>query len=159
MNEKCKCCAHPSKGCIPFLMSLSTPELREWCRVWKERLKLSNAQLADKSGVPKGTVDRIMGHGDVGISLTTIRLLISGLTGCSLAELAACTGENIEGAEELRQLREENQQLKHELAQIEKLERKHEAILDRIERHLATYKYIIIALLAACAALVFTLIY
>ena len=161
MQEKCNGCVRPSKGCIPFLMSLSTPELREWFRVWTDRLGWSHAQLAEKSTVPKGTVDRILGRGDVGISLTTIRLLICAFTGCSLAELAACSANsgNFEAAEEIRQLKDENQRLKQELAYSEKLGRKDEATIGRMERLLVTRNRYIVALLVTCITMMFAMLY
>ena len=102
MKEKCNNCAHPSKSCISFLMTLSTKEMLEWCRIWKERLGWSNATLAEKSHVPKGTIDRVLSYakGDdiTEVKLSTIRPIICALTGCSIEELEACSS----GAEDNR---------------------------------------------------------
>ena len=95
MKEKCNNCVRPSKACISYLMTLSTREMLEWCRIWKDRLGWSNATLAAKSGVPKGTIDRILSltKGELDktdVKLVTIRPIICALTGCTLEELEAC---------------------------------------------------------------------
>lgn len=99
MREKCKNCVHPSKACISYLMTLSTRDMLEWCRIWKDRLGWSNATLAVKSNVPKGTIDRILSltKGELDktdVKLVTVRPIICALTGCTLEELENCEVEN-----------------------------------------------------------------
>lgn len=161
MHEKCNVCSRPSKGCIPFLMSLSTPELLEWCRYWKDRLGWSNAELAKRSGVPKGTVDRVVGHSDMGVALVTIRPIICAIVSCSPAELAACSSDVdiAEAAEGVRLLQEENQRLRNNLEYIERLERKDEATIGRMEQLLRTRNRYITALFVVCVTMVLALVY
>mgnify|MGYP003316688659 CR=1 FL=1 len=95
MKEKCNNCLRPSKACISYLMTLSTREMFEWCRIWKDRLGWSNATLAAKSKVPKGTIDRILSltKGELDktdVKLVTVRPIICALTGCTLEELETC---------------------------------------------------------------------
>lgn len=95
MREKCNNCVHPSKACISFLMTLSTREMLEWCRIWKDRLGWSNATLAVKSNVPKGTIDRILSLtkselDKTDVKLVTVRPIICALTGCTIEELETC---------------------------------------------------------------------
>ena len=97
MKEKCKNCVRPNKTCIPYLMTLSTKEMLEWCRMWKDKLGWSNGTLAEKSNVPKGTIDRILSYAKIGddvagVKLATIRPIICALTGCSIEELESCEG-------------------------------------------------------------------
>lgn len=99
MREKCNNCVRPSKACISYLMTLSTREMLEWCRIWKDRLGMSNATLAAKSNVPKGTIDRILSltKGELDktdVKLVTVRPIICALTGCTLEELENCEVEN-----------------------------------------------------------------
>lgn len=99
MREKCNNCVRPSKACISYLMTLSTREMLEWCRIWKERLGMSNATLSAKSNVPKGTIDRILSltKGELDktdVKLVTVRPIICALTGCTLEELETCEIEN-----------------------------------------------------------------
>lgn len=99
MREKCNNCVRPSKACISFLMTLSTREMLEWCRIWKDRLGMSNATLAAKSNVPKGTIDRILSLtkselDKADVKLVTVRPIICALTGCTIEELETCEVEN-----------------------------------------------------------------
>ena len=45
---------------LPQVMSLNPTDLINWCRNRKQFLGLSNQKLAEQSGVPVGTIDRIM---------------------------------------------------------------------------------------------------
>lgn len=45
---------------LPQVMSLNPSELINWCRNRKQFLGLSNQRIAEQSGVPVGTIDRIM---------------------------------------------------------------------------------------------------
>lgn len=45
---------------LPQIMSLNPIDLIDWCRKRKQFLGLSNQRLAEQSGVPVGTIDRIM---------------------------------------------------------------------------------------------------
>lgn len=95
MREKCNNCVRPSKSCISYLMTLSTREMLEWCRIWKERMHMSNAMLAEKSRVPKGTIDRILSKakdelGTADVKLVTVRPLICAIIGCTIDELCEC---------------------------------------------------------------------
>lgn len=48
---------------LPNVLSLNPTDLINWCRNRKQFLGLSNQRLAEQSGVPVGTIDRIMaGH-------------------------------------------------------------------------------------------------
>lgn len=123
MKDKCKNCLRPSKGCISYLMTLSTKEMLEWCRFWKEKLGWSNAVLAENSNVPKGTIDRVMSHAKpeddaTGVKLATIRPIICALTGCTMEELEACKSDGNAAHEVLLDkinfLAEDNARLKRE---------------------------------------------
>lgn len=45
---------------LPQIMSLNPSELIRWCKSRKKTLGISNAKLAEMSGIPIGTIDRIM---------------------------------------------------------------------------------------------------
>ena len=99
MREKCNNCTRPSKSCIPYLLTLSTRETLEWCRIWKDRLGWSNATLAEKSHVPKGTIDRTLSHvkdehDTTEVKFITVRPIICALIGCTVEELENCVIAN-----------------------------------------------------------------
>ena len=45
---------------LPEILSLNSGDLIEWMKKRKAEMGLSNAKLAEMSGVPEGTIDRIM---------------------------------------------------------------------------------------------------
>ncbi len=45
---------------FPNIMSLNPQDLVAWCKMRKKSLELSNQKLSEQSGVPVGTIDRIM---------------------------------------------------------------------------------------------------
>ena len=59
MFDRCIGCDRLGKDCVPNLMALPFPDLMNW---WKKRQALldwTNQELADKSGIPVGTINRI----------------------------------------------------------------------------------------------------
>jgi hypothetical protein len=120
MREKCKNCVRPTKACISYLMTLSTKEMLEWCRIWKEKLGWSNATLAEKSRVPKGTIDRVLSLAKTGgdtseVKLSTVRPIICALIGCSIEELESCDSAN---EISFSALMEKNKDLQENLTQL-----------------------------------------
>lgn len=60
MRKECLTCGHIGIDCLPYLVSLPPDELIEWC-IWRKKgLHLSNADIADRTNVPKGTIDRLL---------------------------------------------------------------------------------------------------
>ena len=88
MFDKCQTCAHSGKDCIPHLMALAATDLLAWCKERKKKLDLSNAEIAEKSNVPKGTIDRLFGKEEfTEFRFSTIQPVIRVLTGCRLEDL------------------------------------------------------------------------
>lgn len=92
MFEKCITCDHVS-GCphSPRFYMLSPPEVIDWCRKRKKFLGLSNEDIADMSGLPHGTVSRLLGGNYADYKHTTIQPLLRTLTGDGLGELPCPT--------------------------------------------------------------------
>lgn len=61
MFEKCIKCDRLGESCVPNLMLLSFADLIQWCGKRQQFLGWKNQQLADKSNVPIGTINRIKG--------------------------------------------------------------------------------------------------
>lgn len=84
MYSQCVKCPKIGISCDgPNFFALQTPELLAWCKERKKELHLSNAQLADMSGMPKGTIDRLFAGDHVDFRYETIRPLLKALTGGS----------------------------------------------------------------------------
>lgn len=88
MLESCKTCTHYGRDCILFVMSLPVSDLIAWMRIRKDALRLSNAEIAEASGVPKGTVDRIFASsGPSDLRVTTAQPIVRVLAGCTMDDL------------------------------------------------------------------------
>ena len=132
MFEKCIKCNRMGESCVPNLMLLPFADLMQWCSKRQKYLDWSNQTLADKSGVPVGTINRIKA-GEEDCRYSTIRCILITLIGGTTDEFA-CT-ELVE--RELRQKEEmevsaaklavvetENEMLKNRLLQIDEQHRK-----------------------------------
>ena len=90
MYEKCIGCDRLGKDCIPNLYIMDVEEIREWAREQKEYKGLTNAELSELSGVPKGTIDhsfsvRVGKHVDMNYS--TFAPLLRALIGAEAEEM------------------------------------------------------------------------
>ncbi|MBQ8616214.1 MAG: hypothetical protein IJ418_01755 [Clostridia bacterium] len=82
MYTECLTCPKIGKTCDgPNFFAMSTPELLAWCKARKAELRVSNARLAELSGMPKGTIDRLFAGEHVDFRYETIRPLLKALTG------------------------------------------------------------------------------
>lgn len=70
-----------SKFSYPEVLSLNPKELIAWCNNRKKEKRLSNAKLADITGVPEGTIDRIFTGKNLEFRYSTIQPIVSYLIG------------------------------------------------------------------------------
>lgn len=66
---------------LPHVMSLNPSDLINWCRNRKQFLGLSNQRIAEQSGVPVGTIDRIMAGKYTEFRYSSIQPIIALLLG------------------------------------------------------------------------------
>ncbi len=66
---------------LPQVMSLNPTDLINWCRNRKQFLGLSNQKLAEQSGVPIGTIDRIMAGKYTEFRYSSIQPIVTVLIG------------------------------------------------------------------------------
>ena len=66
---------------LPQVMSLNPSDLINWCRNRKHFLGLSNQRLAEQSGVPVGTIDRIMAGKYTEFRYSSIQPIVAVLIG------------------------------------------------------------------------------
>lgn len=133
MFDKCQTCAHSGKDCIPHLMALAATDLLAWCKDRKKKLDLSNAEIAEKSNVPKGTIDRLFGKEEfTEFRFSTIQPVIRVLTGCKLEDLDCA--DPVRADQTLIDMIEKQ---KHE---IESLKKENAYLLRQEERYALDYK-------------------
>lgn len=133
MFEKCIKCDRLGDSCVPNLMLLTFSDLIQWCTKRQKHLEWKNQDLADKSKVPVGTINRIKAGDYLDCKYSTIRNILLALIGGTTDEFP-CT-EQVE--KELKHLEElekqaaklsaveaENEMLKERLRQIDEQHRK-----------------------------------
>ena len=125
--KNCKNCTHAGRDCFPHIASLPSSELIAWCRIRKDALRLSNGDIADRSGVPKGTVDRIFSSDMADCRLSTILPIICVLSGCQTDELA-CTHD----AQTEMSLKEKNAHLSETVERLEAENKHQQETIDRV---------------------------
>lgn len=82
MYLECISCPKMGISCDgPNFVAMSATELLEWCKSRKAHMGLSNGRLAELSGMPKGTIDRLFAGQHVDFRYETIRPLVKALTG------------------------------------------------------------------------------
>ena len=64
-----------------YFINLNPSEIVKWCRDRKKSLAISNQKLADLSGVPIGTIDRIMSGNYTEFKYSSIQPIVSTLLG------------------------------------------------------------------------------
>ena len=66
---------------LPQILSLNPADLINWCKTRKQFLGLSNQRLAEQSGVPVGTIDRIMAGKYTEFRYSSIQPIVAVLIG------------------------------------------------------------------------------
>lgn len=86
--NRCLNCIHINAGRCdgPNFLAMSLERFCEWCRDRKEALDWTNAELADKAGLAKVTIDRIMAGKVDDLKVSTMQLLTKALVNGSWGE-------------------------------------------------------------------------
>ena len=80
--RKCVTCDRLGSTCGgPDFYMLSPSELTEWCKARKKYLGISNAKVAELSGVPRGTVDSFFASARPDFRYDTVRNILNALIG------------------------------------------------------------------------------
>jgi len=111
MYSECIKCQKIGISCDgPNFFAMNTSELLAWCKARKAGLHISNARLAELSGMPKGTIDRLFAGEHFDFRYETIRPLLKALTG------GAWAGNPCGALQEDEALQKKMQELEAEIA-------------------------------------------
>jgi predicted transcriptional regulator len=96
----CISCAKLGQSCDgPNFLAMSVERWCEWCRLRRDHLKWKNQTIADKAGVSKMSIDRIMAGDVKDLRITTMqtvtRALVNGVWGQSPCVLVTETEKEI----------------------------------------------------------------
>lgn len=132
MFEKCITCKKIGDSCVPNLMLLPFSDLMQWCSKRQKHLEWRNQDLADRSKVPIGTINRIKAGEYVDCKYSTIKNILIALIGGTTDEFP-CTDLVEKDLQQMAQLEKqaaklskveaENERLKEQLRQIDELHR------------------------------------
>ena len=132
MYEKCIKCERLGESCVPNLMLLPFNDLIQWAIKRQKHLSWTNQQLADKSNVPVGTINRIKAGEYLDCKYSTIKSILIALIG-GITDEFPCTevvAKELQQMELLEQqaaklicAEQENKKLKARLEQIDELHR------------------------------------
>lgn len=133
MFEKCIKCPRLGESCVPNLMLLPFADLIQWCTKRQKYLDWKSQDLAEKSKVPIGTINRIKAGDYLDCKYSTIKNILIALIGGTTDEFS-CT-EQVEKellqmevlekqAKTLSAVEEENKALKCRLEQIDEMHRR-----------------------------------
>lgn len=135
MYRECITCPRLGVTCDgPNFVALPAAELLEWCKLRKVHLKMSNAKLAELSGMPKGTLDGLFSGDRHDFRYESIRPVVKALVGIDWAS-NPCADPHDPAADEhlkntIKVLESENAKLRQRL---EEAETKHHLDLERVK--------------------------
>ena len=118
MFEKCIKCERLGQSCAPNLMVLPFQDLIQWCTKRQKYLEWTNQELADRSTVPVGTINRIKAGNYADCKYTTIRNILIALMGGTTDEFPCA---------------EQMEELEKQAAKYTAVEKENEALRCRLE--------------------------
>lgn len=127
MYNECITCPKLGVSCDgPNFVAMSAMELLNWCKQRKKHLDISNAELAELSGTPKGTIDRLLSGEHMDFRYETMRPLVKALVGAEWSGIPCPDVSETDASQKQKRI----EQLEHENSdmrtQMEHMQIKHE---------------------------------
>ena len=121
MRKKCIDCTHRATDCAQGLMTLPLKELLAWCKDTKKRVGITNTKISEMTGIPIGTLERIMAGKIEDAKFSSIQPIVAALL--EFTPGVTCPDDDALSAAHLRQ----------RLTELTRVE----AEKEKLERHLA----------------------
>ena len=126
--EKCNGCDRIGIDCIPYLVSLSSDDLLEWCRIRKKQLRMTNEELAEKANSAMGTINRLFSSKRTDFMYSSMQPIVFALLGIDGDDISCTKPDTKElerkHKEEIERIRQEDKRmidfLNKQLAQEQK---------------------------------------
>lgn len=123
MYKDCLTCPKLGVSCDGAnFLAMSAHELLGWCKLRKNKLGLSNLELAEKSGVPLGTLNRLFASDMIDCKYETVRPIVKALVGEWSDNPCPTPGDALQDEHlinELARLKAENEEIKRHAAEFE----------------------------------------
>ena len=130
MKKDCAKCEHLGRDCPKKLMLLPLDELIDWCLHIMKQYRITHEGLAKLSGVPKGTIDRILAKQSADCKYSTIHTIVCTLFECMGVSAICLDDITTESAAQADELARQNAELRASLASSEK---ERQALQSRVE--------------------------
>jgi hypothetical protein len=131
--KNCTTCERLGKDCPKKLLLLPLDELIDWLQHLMGKHKITHETMARISGVPKGTIDRVMAKQSADCRYSTMHAMVRGLFG-ALGLSSDCAGEDAAAVARP----DEVMQLRHDL---DTSERERQALRERVEEFTARHDF------------------
>lgn len=135
MFEKCITCNRIGESCVPNLMLLSFPDLIKWCDKRQKSIGWTNQELAYRSTVPIGTINRIKAGEYQDCKYSTIRSILITLIGGTTDEFS-CTEQVEKELRNMEELEQQAEKLSVALAEIEYWKKENDRKAKIIDKYL-----------------------
>ena len=132
MFDKCIPCKRIGESCVPNLMLLPFSDLMQWCIKRQKHLEWTNQKLAEKSGVPVGTINRIKAGEYLDCKYSTIKNILIALIGGTTDEFA-CTAQVEKELQNMEQLEQQAARLTIVETENERLKADNERLISRFK--------------------------
>lgn len=129
MYSECVRCQKLGKECDgPNFVAMPPQELIAWCKERKKHLGLTNAKLADLSGLPQGTIDSLLANSHADYKVGTIQKLLQVLVGGKWAGDPCADPTGAASAELQEKIRTLESEIKHRDETIKELRKNNESL-------------------------------
>lgn len=81
MDRNCRVCERRATDCAQGLMTLPLRDLLTWCRATKKKAGITNAKIAEMTGIPIGTIERTMSGRLDDAKFSTVQPIAAALLG------------------------------------------------------------------------------
>lgn len=133
MYLECISCSQLGVSCDgPNFVAMSSKDLLEWCKQREKHIGMTREKLAELSGTPKGTIDRLFAGKSPDFKYETIRPMVKVLVGGSFAGNPCCSLRN--GTESAPNI--ENEILKKDIEHAESMINEKDQRIRRYEKSL-----------------------
>ena len=123
MYKDCLTCPKLGISCDGAnFLAMTAHELLDWCKLRKNRMGLSNADLAEMAGVPVGTLNRLFSSDMIDCKYETVRPIVKALVGDWTKSPCPTPGDAKQDEHliaELERLKAENESIKRHFTEAE----------------------------------------
>ena len=144
MRKKCIGCTHRATDCAQGLMTLPLKELLAWCKDTKKRVGITNTKISEMTGIPIGTLERIMAGKIEDAKFSSIQPIVAALL--EFTPGVTCPDDDALSAAHLRQrlteltrVEEEKEILERHITYLQEVHAKEMEAVHADNQLLATY--------------------